>query len=243
MSGVEEVVPGIYGILIRLVGIPYVNAFLVDSAEGVAIMDTGMPKRADRSLAGLRDIGRRPAEVHSIVITHHHIDHTGSVRALVSAIGAPVFVHRADAPVVLGTVPSPSANRATLAGWLLGPVIDRLLPRYQPPPGVTEIGDGDVLPFAGGALVVHTPGHTPGHVSLLLGSKRLLIVGDAASSFRGDAGAPIGMYTEDMAMARRSIERLAGLEFDTACFGHGAALHGRANAAFRSLVERLASAA
>jgi glyoxylase-like metal-dependent hydrolase (beta-lactamase superfamily II) len=244
VTGLERVVPGVHGLVVRLAGLPYVNAFVVEDDEGpgVTIVDTGIPKRAPRMLAALTALGRRPTDVRQIVLTHHHVDHTGSVRALAAATGAPVFAHPADSAVVLGTAPPPRANRAAASGRLLGPILDRVPIRYEPPPSVCELADGDVLPVGGGALVVHTPGHTPGHVSLLLASKRLLIAGDAAACLRrGKPGPAIGTFTEDPAAMRASIAKLAGLEFDTACFGHGSVLRGGANAAFRRLVDQLAS--
>ena len=246
MTGSERVVPGVHGVVDRLAGLPNVNAFLVEDDEGagITIVDTGLPKRAERILAEVTALGRRPSDVRRIVLTHHHLDHTGSVRALASATGAPVLVHPADSAVVLGSTMPPPANRATTSGRFLGPVLDRVHPRYDPPVSVSDLNDGDVVPAGGGALVVHTPGHTPGHVSLLLASKRLLIAGDAAACLRrGKPGPPIGLFTEDTGAMRASISKLAGLEFDTACFGHGSVLRGSANAAFRRLVDELASKA
>jgi glyoxylase-like metal-dependent hydrolase (beta-lactamase superfamily II) len=200
-----------------------------------------MPKRAGRILAALHEIRRRPSDVRAIVLTHHHVDHTGSVRALASATGAPVLLHGADASIVRGAAPPPRANRATLSGRILGPAIDRLQPRVDPPARLTEIDDGESLPFAGGIRVVHTPGHTPGHVSLLIESRRVLIAGDAAGGLLGRVGPPFGMYTEDVTSAGRSIAKLAALDFDAACFGHGRPVRAGANAAFRRLAERLAA--
>src|SRR5207253_6183849 len=127
-------------------------------------------------------------------------------------------------------------------GRLLGPLVDRLQPGYDPPAMVAEVEDGEALQIGDGAVVVHTPGHTPGHISVILPSQRVLIVGDAAGCLLGRVGMPLGMYTEDLDLARDSIRKLAELDFDTACFGHGTAyLRGGARAAFRRLVDRLAS--
>jgi glyoxylase-like metal-dependent hydrolase (beta-lactamase superfamily II) len=102
-----------------------------------------------------------------------------------------------------------------------------------------EVRDGQELPIAGGITAVHTPGHTPGHLSFLLSGKRTLFVGDAAANlFR--LAMPIGMFTVDRDQARGSVAKIAALEFDVACFGHGRVLKGEANLKFRRFAEKLA---
>ncbi len=236
-------VEGVHRITIRLLGLPYVNAFLVDGEDGLILIDTGLPHREGRVLRTVESIGKRPEALRHIVITHHHADHTGSLAALVARTGAKVFVHSLDAPIVRGDRPSPGPTRETavsravlrLGRW-------RGLTAIAPTPVDFELDDGQELPIAGGIRVVHTPGHTAGHVSLLLPSKRLLIVGDAAGALFGRVGPPIGMFTEDMMRAKHSIRRLAELDgFDTACFGHGTVVEDHAAVRFRRLVERLAA--
>jgi glyoxylase-like metal-dependent hydrolase (beta-lactamase superfamily II) len=91
----------------------------------------------------------------------------------------------------------------------------------------------------GGARVVHVPGHTPGSIALYVPGRKLLFVGDAAAHTFG-LRPPIGAFTEDHAQARASIRKLAELDFEVACFGHGRPLDREAPHAFRRLAERLA---
>jgi glyoxylase-like metal-dependent hydrolase (beta-lactamase superfamily II) len=72
------------------------------------------------------------------------------------------------------------------------------------------------------------------------GKGGVLFAGDAAGLLFGRVGMPLGMFTEDVAQAKESIRKLAALEFDAACFGHGGVLRRGANAAFRRAVEKLA---
>jgi glyoxylase-like metal-dependent hydrolase (beta-lactamase superfamily II) len=106
-----------------------------------------------------------------------------------------------------------------------------------------EVADGDDLPVAGGIKVIHTPGHTAGHVSYLWPQAGgVLFTGDAAGNFRG-LRPPIGMagmFTEDHEQAKESFRKLAELEFGAACFGHGGPLTGQAHAEFRRAVEKMA---
>ena len=230
----EEIVSGVYGIAMT-----YVNAFLIAGEDGLVLVDSGLPKRKDTILRAVAGIARQPADLKHILITHYHVDHMGSLADLKEASDAKSYVHPADSPIVRGDQPQPGPNPSSLAGKLLGPLLERLSPE---PPAATvdvEIQHGEELPIAGGIKVVHTPGHTPGHLAFLLPAKKVLFVGDAAANILG-LRMPIGMYTVDPEQAKESIRKLAELEFDVACFGHGRVLKGEANLRFRRLAEKLA---
>jgi glyoxylase-like metal-dependent hydrolase (beta-lactamase superfamily II) len=223
----EEIVAGVYAL-----GLGYVNAFFVASDDGLTLVDSGLPRREDRILEGAAALG----PIRNIVLTHHHADHVGSLAALSAKTGAATYIHPIDARVTRGDVPRPGPQ--TLLGKVLFPLFNLMrASRPEPFDVANEVTDGQELPIAGGIKVVHTPGHTAGHVSYL--RERVLFAGDAAANIR-KLGAPIGFFTEDLPEARRSIRKLAELDFDVACFGHGKVLTGNANAAFRQLVDRLA---
>ncbi len=228
-----EIVPGVHSIEGARMG----HAFLVE-AEGLTLIDTGLRGSAQPVLNALAALGRRPTDLRQIVITHHHFDHVGSLAGLAEVSQATVSVHAADAPYVRGDLPRPPFKRVGLSGWLFLPFV-----RFYPPPEPChvdrELQDGDEIDAAGGLKVVHAPGHTAGHIALLLPSKRMLFAGDAVLNVLG-LRAPMAMSTEDMAQARESIRRLAALDFDTACFGHGGVIRKDATLRFRRLAERLA---
>ena len=75
-----------------------------------------------------------------------------------------------------------------------------------------------MLDLAGGLRVIHLPGHCAGQVALLWQGGRLLIAGDVCTNFL-TVGDPIGF--EDIAEGRRSQRKLANLDFEAVCFGHG----------------------
>jgi glyoxylase-like metal-dependent hydrolase (beta-lactamase superfamily II) len=150
-----------------------------------------------------------------------------------------VLVHAADVPVVTGDRPHPRPRTEGTVNKLLGATMGRIGAAEAVSTTVDQqVEDGEELPVGSGIRVVHTPGHTPGHISLLMPSRRLLFVGDAAANLMGLRESP-ALFTEDVEQARASIRKLADLEFDTACFGHGRVLRGEANLRFRRLVERL----
>lgn len=233
----EQILPGVHAIRIRG---GYVNAYFVAEDE-VTLIDSGLPGQAGKILRAVRDAGRKAEDLKHIAITHHHVDHSGSLAALVAATKARVYVHPLDAPIVRGDRDVPGPNPASKLGKALGPVIARLSPRRLAAITIDrEVADGDDVPIAGGMTVVHTPGHTAGHVSYLWPQHGgVLFAGDAAGNMFGRLGPPLGMYTEDMAQAKESIRKLAALEFGSACFGHGGVLRGKAHAAFRRWIEKL----
>ncbi len=206
----EEIVSGVYGI-----GMGYVNAFFIVGEDGLTLVDSGLAKKKNIILGAVAGAGRQPADLRHILITHHHIDHIGSLADLKEASGARCYVHPADSPIVRGEEPQPGPNPGSLLGKLAGPLLSRMSPPAPPAEVDVEVADGEELPLAGGIKAVHTPGHTPGHLSFLLPSKNVLFVGDAAANMLR-LGLPIGMFTADRQQAKESIGKLAALAFDVA---------------------------
>ncbi len=234
----EEIFPFIYGLRIL-----YVNAFLLADDEGITLIDSGLANRKETFLRALSEIGRSPEELKHIALTHYHTDHTGNLAGLVEASAADVWIHQLDASVVRGETPLPGANPNSIVSKMLWPLVGRIS-MYNTLATTRvdhEVADRQELPIAGGMKAVHTPGHTSGHTCYLVErGGGILFVGDAAGNVFGRLGPPLPMSTDDMAEAKRSMAKLAELEFDVACFGHGSVRKGKANAAFRRFVEKLA---
>ena len=151
------------------------NAFLVDGDEGLILVDVGWlgaPARIESSVA---DLGRTLTDIRQIVLTHAHPDHVRGAAELRARTGAQVLIHRADADWLrAGRVPP--AGRSGRVGRL----IDRVpLLHWRPlePDGV--LTDGDYVGGSSGLRVIHTPGHTPGHIALLHEPTDTVFVGDA----------------------------------------------------------------
>jgi glyoxylase-like metal-dependent hydrolase (beta-lactamase superfamily II) len=83
-----------------------------------------------------------------------------------------------------------------------------------------EVEDGDDLPVAGGIKIIHTPGHTPGSICLYLKQEGLVFTGDLLARRLG-VKLPSMVFTADIPQEISSIRKLAELDFETACFGHG----------------------
>lgn len=231
----EEILPSVYAL-----DLGYVYAYLVDAGPELIIIDTGSMGNEKRILKAASRLGRRASDIKHILVTHHHSDHVGGLRALRDATGATVYAHGLDAPVIGGRVKRPGANPRSVAGLVLGPILTRL-PLYNPPAvGVDrEVEDGESLEIGAGFTVHHAPGHTAGSVAYLMNAHGgALFIGDAAARLMGRLDLPIRMFTEDLRSAKRSLRKLAALDFDTACFGHGRAMRGRANLKLRRYIQR-----
>jgi glyoxylase-like metal-dependent hydrolase (beta-lactamase superfamily II) len=91
--------------------------------------------------------------------------------------------------------------------------------------------DGDVLSGASGLRVIHTPGHTAGHCSLLLEPAGVLFAGDALATFdffSGPAGPRLVRFNEDAGQARESLSKLEPLDVRVIVVGHGSPFRGTA---------------
>ncbi len=204
---------------LHLLPLGAVNAYLLDTPCGLALIDAGFPDKADLVLQALRELGKAPQDLRHIVLTHAHPDHVGSLAALVRSTGAATWMHALDIPIAeRGTGfrpmrPAPGLLRGTLFRLFVRPGQS-----VEPATIDHAMQDGDLLPVAGGLRVCHAPGHCLGQVALLWPDRGVLFAGDAVANLMG-IGDPLGF--EDQAEGRRSQARLAALDFRIACFGHG----------------------
>jgi len=231
-----EIVPGVHTIDRLGTG----RAYLYQEADRLTLIDSGLAGSGERIFAAIEGAGRRREDLRQIVITHHHRDHIGSLADVVERSGAQVLVHALDAPVVRGERASPGPTAGGL--WrLLYPLLRRGPQAATPVPVDRELADGDEIELDGGAKVVHVPGHTAGSIALYLPGRRLLFAGDAAVNALGlgPPSGPFGLFNEDRAQARASFRKLAELDFEVACFGHGPPLGREASRALRRAAERL----
>lgn len=235
----ERLLPGVYRVLKGAS-----NSYVVESDDGLVLVDCGVPKDAERIGQAIADLGREVAEIKQILVTHHHADHIGGLAELVRRTDARVYVHAVDAPVVRGEEIRGWPEWRGLVARLIGPIVARTTPTTVEPAKVDqELHDDERLPFAGGIRIVSTPGHTAGHVSFLFEREpRTLFVGDAAVNIGGirpSTGRLAEIATADLVEAGRSFRSLAELDFEAAVFGHGKPIAAGASGRFRQALRRL----
>ncbi len=231
----DDIAPGLKGLRIT-----FVNVFGVSHPDGSwTLIDAAIPhtSRFIKSWAE-KTYGRAP---NAIVLTHGHFDHVGDVRVLADEWDVPIYAHTLEFPYLTGQKAYDPPN------WKAGGGIMPLLgPTYPRDP--INVGDRlRALPGEGGELslaelpgwtLLHTPGHTPGHVSFFRNSDRTLIVGDAFCTTKPESffeaalvqapelHGPPSYFTPDWDSARTSVQKLAALEPVTVAVGHGKPLSG-----------------
>ena len=151
------------------------NAFLVTGDDGLTLVDVGWASAPKILLGALAEHGHALADLKRIMITHAHPDHVRGLAEFRRHTKAEVLIHPADAAWLrAGRVPF--GGRSSRIGAVLDAVP---LLHWQPVEPDGELVDGEVV---GGLRVIHTPGHSPGHVALLHEDSRTLLVGDAIST-------------------------------------------------------------
>jgi glyoxylase-like metal-dependent hydrolase (beta-lactamase superfamily II) len=169
-----------------------VRCFVVRSASGFVLVDAGLPGTSGVIEAALDRIGGGWSDVSDVVLTHAHFDHVGGL--------AEVAARATGATLWAGTLDV--ASILVDSGTVVRPLVE-----------------GDRVCDL---VVLDTPGHTPGHISLLDEAGSLVLVGDLVGSVHGALSFGPPAFTADPVRSRASLERVARLGVDRLLFSHGA---------------------
>jgi len=231
LKSVLEVTPQVYQLTIG-----GVNIMLI-AEEELTLIDTGLPGSSAQIIDSIHRLGRSVEEISLIILTHNHFDHAGGLADLRKLTKAKVAAHKADINDTEGQLPYPGLIRRLLRI----PPFSALRSVFLLNPSEVDIqlAGGEVLKPLGGLEVVHTPGHTPGSISLFSSQNKLLIVGDALNGRRGTLRLPPKMASTDLTQAMESVKRMARLDFDVLCFGHGRPLTGDVHAKMQELIGKI----
>lgn len=232
MTGLEEVAHDILSMRTLFVNVIFIGE---PGSRKWVLVDTGMAKFTDHivEVAAERFTGPPSA----IILTHGHFDHVGTVIELEQFWGVPVYAHPQEIPYLTGLKDYPPAD-PTVGGGIMA----RLSFAYPNEAinlddRIFSLPDDHSVPGAPGWKWVHTPGHTPGHISLFRDRDRILIAGDAIISVKQESlwsvllqdkqlHGPPAYFTTDWQAAHRSVQQLRQLEPSMVVTGHGHCLTG-----------------
>jgi glyoxylase-like metal-dependent hydrolase (beta-lactamase superfamily II) len=227
---IERIHPAVYQIRTPFDRTGTVFLYLV-RGERNALIDTGASDSPETVLApALAELGLTFGDIHLILNTHAHLDHSGGNADTKRRSGAPVYLHALDLPLARSTEAQVEFHCGPLRALDFPPEAiqernDHVVRNAGEPSGVDKVlADGDQIDLGRGVIlsVIHCPGHSPGHVAYFWEAEGLLFTADAVQG----QGARPGSYPYyfDAANYRRSLSKLAALHSRILCLGH--AYHG-----------------
>lgn len=205
MGKAQIIADGVY-----LIGGPDISrsddatSFIVDFRGELVMIDAGAGGSSRILQENIEDAGLDPKAITTLILTHNHIDHIGSAPYFRTQFGCKIVMHNLDADAVEDGDSMTTA--ASCYGTTFSPTsVD-----------VRLMGDHEMLRFGEGELnCLHTPGHTPGSLSIYLdrGGKRILFGQDIHGPF-------LDIFRSDIGQWKKSMEKLLALNADILCEGH-----------------------
>lgn len=223
-----EIAPGL-----RRIGSDIVNSYLVVDGGDVTVVDAGLPGYWRLLKAELAAIGKTLDHVRALVLTHGDTDHIGFAARLYREKGIAAYIHSADIDRARLKVKKPNSGWGPvkvkpLAGFLWYSARHGGL-RIPPVEHLQPVNDGDVLDVPGKPRIIHTPGHTPGSVSVHVPIIDAVFVGDAMTTrnvLTGITGPKPAPFTLQPDEAAKSLDRMDDVDATWVLPGHGPAWDG-----------------
>jgi glyoxylase-like metal-dependent hydrolase (beta-lactamase superfamily II) len=230
-----EVTPDIYSYTTQIVNVCFIGNPAKD--DRFVLVDAGMPNSASMIIKEAEERFGEGKKPKAIILTHAHFDHIGAIIELVEKWQIPVYAHTLELPYVTG-----KKNYPTPDGTVEGGLVAKLSPLF--PTEAIDLGSHvQALPADGSVPHmpqwewIHTPGHSPGHISLFRKQDLALIAGDAFVTTKQEylldvleqeleISGPPRYLTTDWASAKRSVEVLQSLYPSVAVTGHGKPVSG-----------------
>lgn len=218
----------------------FVNFFIIQDLtdEGWVLIDAGL-KWSSLNIKELAEyLFEKESLPKAIVLTHGHFDHVGSVAKLAEEWNIPVYAHHLEIPYLTGQSNYPPPD-PTVGGGLLS-TLAFLYPNS--PINIWKhlkvLPSNGTIPDLSEWKYIHTPGHTPGHISLYRQSDGVLIAGDAFVTTKQESATSVMLQTKtisgppkyftcDWDAAKKSVEELVSLQPKTAATGHGRPMRGK----------------
>ncbi|HFJ9249238.1 MBL fold metallo-hydrolase [Bacillus anthracis] len=185
-----------------------IHPILLWNDEMAVLIDTGFPGQFEDIQVEMKRVGVSVDKLKVVILTHQDIDHIGSLPDLLENGVSDIkfYAHELDKRYIEGDLP------------LLKDVHVE-----NPPKGKVSdtVIDGQELPYCGGIRILHTPGHTPGHISLYLKQSKTLIAGDSMYSVNGKLGGIHAPTTLNIMEAQQSLKKYLNLDIESVVCYHG----------------------
>lgn len=176
--------------------------------EMAVLIDTGCSGQMEDLRIAMEKVGVSFNQLKVVILTHQDIDHIGSLTDILQNCGShiKIYAHELDKPYIQGDLPLLKDGHIE-----------------NPPKGKVDetLKDGQELPYCGGIRVIHTPGHTPGHISLYLKQSKTLVAGDSMYSVNGILGGIHVPTTLDIEVAQQSLKKYGDLDIESVICYHG----------------------
>ncbi|MNC03932.1 putative metallo-hydrolase YflN [compost metagenome] len=228
-----KLTPSIYALnvpmLSPLFGPTQIFPSLLADEDGLTLVDSGMLGQFSSLKETFEEEGLQLSDIKRVIITHQDIDHIGNLLELSNLIPElELLAHASDIPYLTGDKPFIKFTRERIE-MMPGPAKDMALHFLESLPGIggfTALHDGDKLPWGGSVEVIHTPGHTPGHICLYSAKEQLLLAADELRVVDGNLVGPAEAATPDMPLALRSLRKLEGRPVSRVLCYHGGLYEG-----------------
>ncbi|MET8350287.1 MULTISPECIES: MBL fold metallo-hydrolase [unclassified Micromonospora] len=223
------------------IGNDIVAVYLIETEEGVTVVDAGLSGHWRELVAELSGMGRSLADVRGLILTHGDTDHIGFAERLRRDHGVPVYVHGADAARARGEVkPKASFGKVKVGAtarfiWYASRKGGMRTTHLTE---VTAVEDGQVLDLPGAPRVIGMPGHSPGSIAVHVPVADAVFVGDALTTrhvLTGLQGPQPAPFTDDPALALASLARIEDLPATWILPGHGTPWNGGVREAVRRI--------
>jgi len=227
-----QIANGIYMLEIsaNVMGTPSViNPTLIWDNDKVILIDTGFPGQLPQIREAIEKAGVSFDKINMVILTHQDIDHVGSLSSILNELpnGVEVLAHKEEKAYIQGEkLPVKVAQLQAHLNSLpseMKVIYEKLKDFYENNKSNVDkvITDGEELPYCGGITVIHTPGHTPGHICLYLKYCKTLIAGDILQIDGGILIHAPQSTNFDTSLSMISLKKLMKYDIETVICYHG----------------------
>ncbi len=206
-----------------------IHPMVIWDHETVILVDSGFPGQVPQLREAMEKAGVPFEKINTVILTHQDIDHIGSVKSIRKELAHPITVlaHEEEKPYIEGKktplkVAQLEANLSALPEGMKA-TYQKLKVAFENSRTTVDrtLTDGEELPYGGGITVIHTPGHTLGHICLYLQKSKTLIAGDALEVEGGKLVMAPPSTNYDMNMCKQSLKKLTQYDIQGVICYHG----------------------